>query len=249
MTIAATETARRPSAQSILEFAYRARELDLANHVGEQRKQAPRVRPSFIALESFLTAAQDRIEAREDRFRHNPWRMAGIGRYEVRNSAVLGNLFDRAVSPVAGPSFLAHFLDIVRLANNATNLPAIVATSEYRIFIEHCPTGRQTERVDLTIEGEHFLIGIEIKIDAGEGPNQLDRYLEVIRERAALRNHTSWHVIYLSPRPSGRKGDVLESSWAHIGRAAEQTGRELEGSNFRAAWLLHCFADHVRDFY
>lgn len=248
MTIAATKIAR-PSAQSILEFANRARELNLANHVGEQREHAPRMRPNLIALESFLTAAQEKIEERKDRFRHNPWRMAGLGRYEVRNSAVLGKLFDRAVSPIAGPTFLARFLATVRLANNAFDLPVIAADSEYRISIEHCPMGRQTERVDLTIEGEHFLIGIEIKIDAGEGPNQLDRYLEVIRERAAWRNHTSWHVIYLSPRPSGRNGDVLESSWAHIGRAAEQTGRELEESNFRAAWLLRCFADHVRDFY
>ena len=243
------ETASRPDAAAIQHFSRRARKLRLERHVGHQWLHAPKTRPDHGALETFICAARSKIEERNSRFRHNPWKMAGLGRYEVRNSAVLGQLFDRTISPVAGPLFLGRYLKIVSERNSYAALPMIDQQSDYRICIEHCPMGRQSERVDLTVEGASFVIGIEIKIDAGEGPDQLDRYLEVIRERADLRRCEFRPVIYLSPRSSGRSGDVLESSWEDIGRAAEQACREIEESNARAAWLLRCFAEHVRDFY
>ena len=208
------------------------------------------VRPNQDSLAQFFSASAHMFETLNNRFRENPWQMAGIGRYEVRNSAVLGQLFDSAVSPVAGPRFLANYFDCVTTANDRCSaLPTLTnLASGYRIGIEHCPTGSQSERVDITVEGRDFVIGIEIKIDAGEGPEQLERYKQVIRRRAEARQCSLHGVIYLSPRPTATL-DVLQSSWRHISRAADKTSREVSTNNWQAAWLLACFAAHVRKFY
>ena len=207
-------------------------------------------KPDQDLLAQFFGASMPMFETLNNRFRHNPWQMAGIGRYETRNSAVLGQLFDSTVSPVAGPRFLASYFDCVRTSNDTRSaLPTLAdLESGYRIGIEHCPTGSQSERVDLTVEGNDFVIGIEIKIDAGEGPEQLERYKQVIRHRAEARQCNLNSVIYLSPRPTATL-DVLQSSWRHISRAADKTSQEVAATNSRVAWLLACFADHVRNFY
>lgn len=206
--------------------------------------------PNQDLLAQFFSASEHMFETLNNRFRENPWQMARIGRYEVRNSAVLGQLFDSTVSPVAGPRFLANYFDCVRTANEGCSMLPILTdlASGYRIGIENCPTGSRSERVDLTVEGRDFVIGIEIKIDAGEGPEQLERYKQVIRQRAEARQCSLNSVIYLSPRPTATL-DVLQSSWRHISRAADKTSREVAASNSRAAWLLACFAAHVRNFY
>lgn len=235
--------------QRLAAFFEGARNLGLGQK-GSRDDFAERARrPDAQRLGQMFNLLSPLIEARRGRFRYNPWQMSGLGRYEVRNSAVLGQLFDQSISPVAGPLFLARYLQLVSKANGDTPLPAREALVDYRIGIEHCPLGHQSERVDLTVEGANFVIGIEIKIDAGEGPEQLERYIRVIEERAGSRNCPCHPIIFLSPRPSGRGGDVLESSWRHVSLAARDVANEIQADNPRAAWLLACFAEHVRKFY
>lgn len=235
--------------ERLSQFFGQSRKLGLGAGTSGPVSAEVRVRPSAPRISEFLSEARPLLSKRNSRFRHNPWEMSGLGRYEVRNSAVLGQLFDRSISPEAGPRFLARYFDEVSKCNRGAPLPDFANLGDYRMGIENCPLGQQTERVDLTVEGENFVVGIEIKIDAGEGPEQLERYIRVIRERAALRNCQFHSVIFLSPRPSGRRGDVLESSWRHIGVAARGIAQDMEVDAPRASWLLACFAEHVRKFY
>ena len=235
--------------ERLSKFFEQSRKLGLGAKSPDPVLEQVRGRPNAPRLSELLSQARPLLSNRNSLFRYNPWEMSGLGRYEVRNSAVLGQLFDRSISPEAGPRFLARYFYEVSKANRGAPLPDLAKLDDYRMGIENCPLGQQSERVDLTVEGKGYVIGIEIKIDAGEGPEQLDRYIRVIRERAAMRNCHFHPVIFLSPRPSGRGGDILESSWRHVGIAARGVAQDFIKTDPRVSWLLACFAEHVRKFY
>lgn len=195
-------------------------------------------------IQSTLRSMRELLKAKRERLNHNPWTMSGLGRYEVRNCAVLAQLWDSRVSGPLALNFLnAYFRE---LDCQSFTLPTLAELSAgYIVRAEHCPTGVQTERVDLTIEGADFLIGIEVKIDAGEGPEQLKRYKQVIASRAKRMNIPTNRqcVIFLAPYCTNDR-DILQSSWRNVGNAARLVAENSnEPSNFMA-WLIGCFAEH-----
>lgn len=158
-----------PARLSALVTQWRARRCRL---LPETRK-APHTHPHRLARVFAAFAAP--LESHRERLRHNPWNMARLGRYEVRNAAVLAQLWDPVLSGPSARRFLRSYL--ARLADPAGQLPTPDQLARpFRIRTEHCPTGNRSERVDITIEGEDFLLGIDVKIDAGEGHEQLVRY-------------------------------------------------------------------------
>ncbi len=179
------------------------------------------------------------------RFTANPWAMAGVGRYEVRNCAVLAQLWDKRITGTLASAFLALVIERIRGSSSALPTSEELA-AHYLVRTEHCPTGMQSDRVDITIEGEKFLIGIEAKVDADVRENQLEDYRAVIAARAARlgidgKKHC---VVYLTT--DGRRASGVGSiSWRDIAAAARQCVTETEDPNSKQSWLIECFADHL----
>lgn len=172
----------------------------------------------------------------------NVWSVAGLKRDEVRNTAVLADLLRHERLGDNARAFLAAIVERARLSE--LEFPRIASAGAYRVSTEVCPMGQQDTRVDVVIETEAQLLGIEVKIGAFEGPHQLARYANVLRKRAALDGKSA-ALIYLSHLPPA----VLPQFAAHITwldlQAAARTAARRDRRSTRASWLLMDFADHV----
>jgi hypothetical protein len=191
----------------------------------------------------------------------DPWEIAGLRRNEVRNSAVLAWLLDPAGSHGFGSRPLVALLHYI---SRWRDLPFPLSAGKYcRVEVETHPTGDETNRVDIAIDAQKFFLLIEVKIDAAEQENQLARYCEEAKVRAAGREKA---VVFLTPqgRDPLTRGDVFTRhdvpciSWRQlagvIGSALDdilrnlQTCADTSPSRQMAAWSVLCFLERMRQF-
>lgn len=179
----------------------------------------------------------------------NVWATAGLKRDEVRNAAVLASLFNPLDAGDRAVPFLLAFLHEVEGADRSRLPWAAELERGYSVQTEACPLGSIDDRVDLSVEGSTFLLLIEVKIDAAEGPAQLSRYDQILRRKAqALGKRPA--LIYLSPKPAREPPpDAFYADWSAVRRAARRTSvaRPHSQRTFQD-YLLAQFAEHVRNF-
>ena len=175
----------------------------------------------------------------------NAWTAAGLKRDEVRNAAVLASLLDPRLCPETGPAFLGHLLQIAGCVP-ASVVPPHDLRKGYTVRTEDCPLGGGENRVDISIEGRGFLLFIEVKIDAGEGNRQLDRYDMVLREKARLLGARP-ALIFLSPRaPATLPNGAVHVTWGDLATAARRAARPARGAHLTVTEaLLGQFATHA----
>jgi hypothetical protein len=179
----------------------------------------------------------------------NVWAVAGLKRDEVRNAAVLAALFNPNAYPETGPDFLWAFLERARDSRGGWLPDEAELRAGYTVRTEDYPLGQTESRVDLSIEGRTFLLIIEVKIDAGEGHEQLRRYDYVLREKASRLGKRPV-LVYLSPRrckipPS----EMVHATWADVVFAARRVGRASKSSDQSLiSYLLLHFASHAQAF-
>lgn len=172
----------------------------------------------------------------------NVWSVAGLSRNEVRNTAVLAELLRHERLGEPARAFLAAIIGKARSAE--PGFPDISTDSNYRVSTEVCPFGDRATRIDLVIETERYLLGVEVKIDADEQPDQLKRYAVVLNDRAKV-DGKSHALVFLSRRPpSNLPLNAAQITWLDIHHAAQTVAQEL--GTTQAAWLLRSFADHAR---
>lgn len=173
----------------------------------------------------------------------NVWSAAGLARSEVRNSAALARLWDPRVAGSRATDFLRSFLESLTNLNNTLPNQRMLEAG-YSVRIEHCPMGSLADRVDLVIEGDDFLIGIEIKIDAELGKSQLERYCLAISQRAFTMRKSRQAVIYLGCGDSAVPEGVIKSRWSGVAAAA----RHVAISESYIDHTLTQFATHIENF-
>lgn len=211
-------------------------------------------RPS-LDCESFKPFAQAFAEAYGEYCRSggalNVWRAAGLGHDELRNSEVLRWILDKFGDHGHGSAILER---VVELANSQkpkespTKVTAeTVRNSNYKTRSESLPLDDLESRVDIEIESSAFLIFIEVKVRAPETGDQLKRYVDLARKKAAGR-YTM--VIFLTPNGRLPKdGDlhkeVIPLSWKHIADALEKHTAD-DGSNSVTSHVFRQFAAHAR---
>jgi hypothetical protein len=171
----------------------------------------------------------------------NVWRLAGLKRAEVRNAAVLAALWSPASLGDRAVTFLDNFLQRLRPQDGLPSSGELAR--RYVVRTEHCATGAATERVDITVEGENFVLAIEVKIDAGEGPDQLIRYRQSVDEWSRARNKRGG-LILLAPFRSAVAG-IVNADWNDVASAANATLPSKRLSFTHADRLLDDFARHV----
>jgi hypothetical protein len=177
----------------------------------------------------------------------DPWAIAGVKRREIVNASVLAGLWRRTTGGIISIQFLNAFLDRLRTRSNAALLPSLDELhSGYVVRTEDTPMGDTSDRVDVTIEGISFVIGIEVKIDAGFQPYQLERYQASIARRAApLRKNAT--VILLSTRPNVHTS-VVQATWSDVASAARQVTRKTSPEHSVTQHLVERFGVHVSRF-
>lgn len=171
----------------------------------------------------FSAMAQPMIDARKGAFQFDPWEVAGLGRDEVRNAAVLAWLLNPKGSHGLGDIAMLGLLGDLR--NFDSRFP-ITCGSSCRVRVESNPDGAIGNRVDIEIDDDNFYVIIEVKVDAPEGEKQMERYGDVATKLAGSR---PWALIFLTPQgkdsnTSGPHADcVLPRSWHQFSFSVAQS--------------------------
>ncbi|HEM8209233.1 TPA: PD-(D/E)XK nuclease family protein [Providencia rettgeri] len=190
----------------------------------------------------------------------DPWEVAGLERKEVRNTAVLAWLLDPEGTHGFGRLPLQTLLQTIR--HNRNDIP-----EDYhrycRVQVETNPTGDCTNRVDIEIDADNFLLFIEVKIDASEQPEQIARYCEDAEYRAMSR---PWAVVFLTPQgkesqtlgPKFKPENVPCLSWRQLASCMEDplqlyynefiSADSYSPSRQMAAYAVFCFLNRIRQF-
>jgi hypothetical protein len=192
-------------------------------------------RDRFVRFVKQLRAPLNNAEARACT---NPWVAAGLGHDELRVCAVLAALWDRRRYGDEARAFLTRIFD-----RAGTGFPDDAELANgYRVQTEHCLNGTVADRVDITVETSSSIVGIEVKIFAGEGENQLPRYVAAIGSRARLMRRADHHVIFLPPySPKGESDKISKVTWRTVAEAAAQAD---QGTH--AGWLIGQFGEYCR---
>ncbi|EKO0937575.1 PD-(D/E)XK nuclease family protein [Escherichia coli] len=216
---------------------------------------------NVAGLTEFLSQLTEPLKVVQHRsLSFDPWEVAGLGRKEVRNTAVLAWLLDPDGTHGFGRLPLQAFLRAIR--HNRNDIPEDYLHS-CRVQVETNPTGDNTNRVDIEINADNFFLLIEVKIDAYEQPEQVARYCSDAKLLAMSR---PWAVIFLTPRGGKpltcgldfKPEDVPCISWQHLAIALESSlqphykefisANENSPSRQMAAHAAFCFLNRVRTF-
>lgn len=202
----------------------------------------PMPKASAIA-ELFLALRDPLANAREAGQFVNPWALAGLGRHEVRNVAVLAGLWNPVMAGDAGRAFLLKFLE--RLPKGDANVPnAQDLNRRFVVRTEHCVTGELATRMDLTIEGHDFLIILEAKIDARLRDMQLEDYMKSLERWQCARGKKRTMLVLLAPFAPPAGSPALVARWSDVSAAARASlpSRKNRGITHH---LIDAFARHV----
>jgi hypothetical protein len=172
----------------------------------------------------------------------NFWSVVGLRRDEVRNAQALASLWTTDFGGTVSRRFLAAFLGEAIVEVDWSEELA----SGYRVETECNPLGAGSDRIDVVVESANHVVGIEIKIGAGLGPNQLDRYIAAIEIRAAWM-HSTAHVVLLAPFDS-ESDKVRTVRWSAVSDAALRAVRGGQSQRSTVEELIVSFGDHVRTF-
>jgi len=151
----------------------------------------------------FDKAFQNLIKSTE---RFNMFRVMGVDKKERPHSEILSYFLDPGNNHSLEKRFLKKFL--VLLKNNEG-----ISFNDYLNMIKENLRAVETEKylglnniIDLFIEFNSLVIGIENKVDAGESKDQLKQYQQILKEKYKGKNKL---IVFLTP--SGRDPDSSDS--------------------------------------
>lgn len=175
----------------------------------------------------------------------NPWAVAGLRQVEVRNAGVLAAFWDTQLCGDQGIEFLHRFLS--RIATKETPLPSKKQLEQgYIVRTEHCPLpGKQSERIDVTVEGQDFIIILEIKINADEGNNQFQRYTNTAESLQKIRGKKVYFILIERFERANFTG--FHATWSDISSAARDLISYQRNNSFHGL-LLNNFVSHIAKF-
>ena len=175
----------------------------------------------------------------------NVWQQAGLKRDEVRNTAVLAWWLDCYGSHALGNQLLKTMLSTLPISEK---LPTLDEIEDYWVRVESLPLGETENRIDIEIKGKNFLIFIEVKINAREGDKQLERYYNLLHEKADLYGLEKRVLIYLTRNSAPRItiDDCICLSWNNLTLAIGKI--KLPAQALFSQRLLHQFCQHIQSF-
>ncbi len=222
-----------------LETAFKALAPLLPNRMPRAAKQSFTIE----ALTQAFVTLQEPLELAKNQGRLiNPWAITGIKSDEARNSSALAGLWQLDFGGSVSRNFLVNYL---RIAIDSVNWHEVLR-SHYHVETECNPIGDRSDRVDIVVEAQGHVVGIEIKIYAALGAEQLERYISSINRRASLCGSMP-HVILLAPFTSPQ-ASVSSTTWADVARAAYTIKSPHQSQRSFIENLIVSFGDHVMSF-
>lgn len=178
-------------------------------------------------------------EARASGAFANLWSVAGLRRDEVRTASVLGWLLDPRGSHGRGHAFAGALWSAAGGEALGFDLSGL-----RRATTEACPLGDQSNRVDIALEGDDFLVFVEVKVDAGLQPDQLERYAGAATTSAAIRGKPHSAVVFLAPWKADLPGGCVHVTWRDVARTIRKACSAPSQATFIDQAALQ-FAAHV----
>ena len=216
-------------------------------HIQPERQAASP--PDSAALAAWLASMDAPLQALyASAWNFDPWEVAGLGRDEMRNSQVLAWLLNPMGSHGFGDALLHRFLKHLSL-NNFPDSPGHYC----RVSTEKCPDSDSRDRVDIEIDAANFYWLIEVKIDAIEQEEQLNRYGKIAQQMAGKR---PWAIIYLTPgkraaTTGGKYSDhIFPMSWKEVARLIDKAIPQRNSDANTCYAVQHAaksFVKHVRN--
>jgi len=215
--------------------------------------------PNKLATEAFFTGFREQYSAFvKDGGTINVWEIAKLRSDEVQNCAVLAWLLDCHGSHAQGDFFLKCLLDCLK----GKPMCSGDIGSNYKTSVEQnyenagqCEA-QSNNRVDIVVESEKFLLFIEVKINACEGYEQLQRYSDALNARkksGALVFLTRSDALpekskSLTPQPLPLSWHTLATSFEKAMKA--HVSSTIYGTANQPLWaaLAQQFCHHVKKF-
>lgn len=196
--------------------------------------------PEHSNLATFFFDVKSRLdELRSHGGLVNLWQLAGLKLDEVRTAGALAGLWRADFGGDVSCDFLASYLGrAVKQVDWRQEL-----SKGYGVSTEVNPLGDMSDRVDLVIETQGYLIGVEVKIRATLGFMQLDRYSSALASRA-VHIKKSPILILLAPFPSGTS-EVASSSWSDVAGAARDATRTAKHAKTFFHHVIAQFGNHI----
>jgi len=174
----------------------------------------------------------------------NVWDISGLKRDEVRNTAVLAWWLDCQGSHGLGSQLLTRIMK-----DFTTDFDILSIENElYRTRPESLPLGELDNRIDIEISSNFALIFWEIKIDAKEGEEQLNRYHDLLNIKANEKQDKC--LIYLTP-DSGKKKHETSSTygitWSQLAKSLSNELNEVSNNNLSKT-LLSQYCEYISKF-
>ncbi len=176
----------------------------------------------------------------------NVWGQSGLKQDEVRNTAVLAWWLDCNGSHGLGDLLLKALLAGLPISD--TMPPASTINNDYRTKAESLPMGERENRIDIELSGADFLIFIEVKINAGEGYQQLSRYQGLIKKKSESYGMCHGGIVYLTRYGDDKKNEqgCISLSWAQLAHSFRSVKLPVEA--FFSQMLLKQFCEHIENF-
>jgi hypothetical protein len=175
----------------------------------------------------------------------NVWQQSGLKRNEVRNTAVLAWWLDPQGDHGLGDLLIRRFLMCLPSAQCKKISNAL--EKGVRVQTESLPLGEKENRIDIEIQGPELLLFIEVKINAGEGRDQLARYQALIERKKKLYGPQQSGIIYLTRYQQDIGSSVVKNiTWAQLADSLRTATIPVEARLTQA--LLLQFCDHIETF-
>lgn len=174
------------------------------------------------------------LKLRELEHSFNPFRVLNIQRYEIRHVSTLAWLLDPQGSHNLGDAFLLRFMNVVaREAKDQTVRSILALAPESSVQVRREVSRKTLENLeslefeqsvkaaadtatekeaslDLLVEGDGWVLGLEAKIDSSEHSDQLQTYRTSLEKGAPSKQRI---LIFLTKDDADEPQD---RSWAHV---------------------------------
>ena len=175
------------------------------------------------------------------------WAIAGLGRKETRNAAVLAWLLNPRGSHGQGnlilKGLLSHFVE-----HQPTWTFDEGEFDRVVVRTEHQPLGDIHNRIDIALDGPSFILFLELKISSRETRDQISRYVRAAEQKRMAFGKKHAHVAYLAPaRPTLVRSDIAYLTWRDL---AEIIMTNLQGMKREhiSRLAIERFANHINRF-
>jgi len=206
---------------------------------------------SYDALNTFVSGFVPAIKKlQETGVLANVWEVAGLKHNEVRISSVLNWFLSPNATHGQGSQICKKLFEYIEKEfQGMPDFPKSEDVYRYRATVEVCPNGERDNRVDIVLNGESFLLYIEVKIDAKQGDDQLKRYHQLAKD---CSGHRRWGVVYLTPKgvlPADAKDldNCISVNWGVVANALKQVERKLDQGHLSKHYIGQ-FSEYISKF-